>query len=105
MKCVILGFGFLARYLLPCCEHLLGRCDGQTLAAVKGTPRDIEALRAQKLRARLILQVHDELIVEAPEDEAERVRALLRDCMEGVMRLSVPLRTDISVGRNWRECK
>ena len=47
MKCVILGFGFLARYLLPCCEHLLGRCDGQTLAAVKGTPRDIEALRAR----------------------------------------------------------
>ena len=81
---------------------------------IQGTAADIiklamirvfEALRAQKLRARLILQVHDELIVEAPEDEAERVRALLRDCMEGVMRLSVPLRTDISVGRNWRECK
>ena len=81
---------------------------------IQGTAADIiklamirvfEALRAQKLRARLVLQVHDELIVEAPEDEAERVRALLRDCMEGVMRLSVPLRTDISVGRNWRECK
>ncbi len=81
---------------------------------IQGTAADIiklamirvfEALRAQKLRARLILQVHDELIVEAPEDEAERVRALLQECMEGVMRLSVPLRTDISVGRNWRECK
>ncbi len=81
---------------------------------IQGTAADIiklamirvfEALRAQKLRARLILQVHDELIVEAPEDEAGRVRALLQECMEGVMRLSVPLRTDISVGRNWRECK
>ncbi len=81
---------------------------------IQGTAADIiklamirvfEALRAQDLRARLILQVHDELIVEAPEDEAGRVRALLRECMEGVMRLSVPLRTDISVGRNWRECK
>ena len=81
---------------------------------IQGTAADIiklamirvfEALRAQDLRARLILQVHDELIVEAPEDEAERVRALLQECMEGVMRLSVPLRTDISVGRNWRECK
>ena len=88
------------------------RCSLNT--PIQGTAADIiklamirvfEALRAQKLRARLILQVHDELIVEAPEDEAERVRALLRDCMEGVMRLSVPLRTDISVGRNWRECK
>ena len=39
------------------------------------------------------------------QHEAERVRALLQECMEGVMRLSVPLRTDISVGRNWRECK
>ena len=81
---------------------------------IQGTAADIiklamirvfEALRAQDLRARLILQVHDELIVEAPEDEAGRVRALLQECMEGVMRLSVPLRTDISVGRNWRECK
>ncbi len=81
---------------------------------IQGTAADIiklamirvdRALREEKLRARLILQVHDELIVEAPEDEAERVRALLRECMEGVMRLSVPLRTDISVGRNWRECK
>ena len=59
---------------------------------IQGTAADIiklamirvfEALRAQPLRARLILQVHDELIVEAPEDEAERVRALLRECMEG----------------------
>ncbi len=81
---------------------------------IQGTAADIiklamirvdQALRAEKLRARLILQVHDELIVEAPEDEAGRVRALLQECMEGVMRLSVPLRTDISVGRNWRECK
>ena len=81
---------------------------------IQGTAADIiklamirvdRALREQKLRARLILQVHDELIVETPEDETERVRALLRECMEGVMRLSVPLRTDISVGRNWRECK
>ena len=81
---------------------------------IQGTAADIiklamiavaRALREQQLEARLILQVHDELIVEAPLAEVERVQALLRDCMEGVMRLSVPLRTDISVGRNWRECK
>ena len=38
-------------------------------------------------------------------DFAGRVRALLQECIEGVMRLSVPLRTDISAGRNWRDCK
>ena len=47
----------------------------------------------------------DELIVEAPEEEAERVEALLRECMEGVMQLSVPLKTDISIGGDWRACK
>ena len=81
---------------------------------IQGTAADIiklamirvdDALQREKLRARLILQVHDELIVEAPEDEVERVCALLRECMEGVMELSVPLRIDLSVGRNWRECK
>ena len=81
---------------------------------IQGTAADIiklamirvdEALRAQSLRAKLLLQVHDELIIEAPEDEVKRVRALLQSCMEGVMQLSVPLRTDISVGGDWRACK
>ena len=64
-----------------------------------------EALRAEGLEAKLLLQVHDELIVEAPAAEAERVKALLKRCMEGVMRLSVPLITEISVGGDWRACK
>ena len=81
---------------------------------IQGTAADIiklamirvaDALREGGCKARLILQVHDELIVEAPEDEQERVRALLKDCMEGVAALAVPLKTDISVGRDWRECK
>ena len=81
---------------------------------IQGTAADIiklamiavaRALDAQKLRARLILQVHDELIIEAPEDEVEAVKALLKDCMEGVVQLAVPLRTDISVGGDWRACK
>jgi DNA polymerase-1 len=49
--------------------------------------------------------VHDELIVEAPEGEAEAVRDLLRRCMEGIVTLDVPLRTDISIGGDWRACK
>ena len=81
---------------------------------IQGTAADIiklamirvaDALRKGGYKARLILQVHDELIVEAPEDEQERVRVLLKDCMEGVAALAVPLKTDISVGRDWRECK
>ena len=81
---------------------------------IQGTAADIiklamiavdRALREEGFRAKLILQVHDELIVEAPEEEAERVRELLRRCMEGVMKLSVPLRTDISIGGDWRACK
>ena len=81
---------------------------------IQGTAADIiklamiavdEALKAGGFEAKLILQVHDELIVEAPEAETEAVRDLLRRCMEGVMALSVPLRTDISIGGDWRACK
>ena len=62
-------------------------------------------LRESGLRAKLILQVHDELILEAPQEEAPRAAELLRGCMEGVMRLKVPLKTDISIGGDWRACK
>ena len=81
---------------------------------IQGTAADIiklamiavdRELRAGGFEAKLILQVHDELIVEAPEAEAEAVRDLLRRCMEGVMTLSVPLRTDITIGGDWRACK
>ena len=63
------------------------------------------ALRARGMRTRLILQVHDELILEAPMEEAQAAQALLRECMEGVMELKVPLRTDIQTGGDWRACK
>ena len=81
---------------------------------IQGTAADIiklamirvdEELKRRALRARLILQVHDELILEAPEDEAGAAAALLRECMEGVMRLEVPLKTDITTGGDWRACK
>ena len=45
------------------------------------------------------------MILEAPESEAEEAAELLRSCMEGVMQLKVPLRTDISMGGDWRACK
>ena len=64
-----------------------------------------DAIAKAGLRARLILQVHDELMIEAPAEEADAVTELLRECMENVTELKVPLKTDISVGRNWLECK
>ncbi|MBR1820980.1 MAG: DNA polymerase I [Clostridia bacterium] len=81
---------------------------------IQGTAADIiklamiavdRALKDEGFEAKLILQVHDELIVEAPQAEAEAVRDLLRRCMEGIVTLSVPLRTDISIGGDWRACK
>lgn len=63
------------------------------------------ALDANKFRARLILQVHDELILEAPVEEAAEASALLKECMETVVALAVPLKADVSIGENWYVCK
>lgn len=64
-----------------------------------------DRLRKEGLRAKLILQVHDELIVDAPMEEADRVEILLRECMEGVCDLSVPLIADVKRGNSWYETK
>ncbi|MDH3519085.1 MAG: DNA polymerase I [Myxococcales bacterium] len=61
------------------------------------------ALEAARRRARMILQVHDELVLEVPEREVEPVSELLRERMENVFPLGVPLRVDVGSGRNWRE--
>ena len=61
------------------------------------------ALRERKLRARLLLTVHDELVLEAPEDEVDEVVTLTRDHMEGAAQLSVPLAVEVGVGLNWAE--
>jgi len=58
-------------------------------------------LRAEGLQARLILQVHDELLVEAPEAEVEKAKALVVEAMRGAGQLKVPLLVEIGVGRTW----
>ncbi len=60
-------------------------------------------LRAAGLRAQLLLQVHDELVLEAPDAEAPRVVDLVREAMEGVWPLEVPLRVDVKSGAHWAE--
>ena len=79
---------------------------------IQGTAADIiklamvnvyRRLQSEGLRARLILQVHDELIVECPEDEAERVKEILKSEMENTAQLSVPLIVDAHIGHSWAE--
>ena len=57
------------------------------------------------MRSRLILQVHDELIVEAAEEELDAVKAILKDKMENAFKLDVPLVVDVKAGKSWFDCK
>ncbi len=79
---------------------------------IQGTAADIiklamlhlhAKLREKGLGARMILQVHDELVLEVPEAEVGPVAGLVRECMEGAFPLRVPLKVDVEVGLNWDE--
>jgi DNA polymerase-1 len=60
-------------------------------------------LEDEKFKSRILLQVHDELVLEAPQNEVEKVSALVREVMEGAQVLKVPLRVNVGVGKNWAE--
>jgi DNA polymerase I len=62
-------------------------------------------LRDQKLGAKMILQVHDELVLEVPDPEVNAVSQLVRDAMVGAMQLDVPVKVEMKLGRNWYEVK
>ena len=62
-----------------------------------------EALRERGLRARMLLQVHDELLFEAPPDEVEAVKTLACELMERALPLDVPIVVDVKSGRDWSE--
>ncbi|MDY6918259.1 MAG: DNA polymerase I [Chloroflexota bacterium] len=81
---------------------------------VQGTAADITKLAMIKvqremdvrgLRAKMILQVHDELVFEVPDGEVEELKALVGEVMPHAMELSVPLRVDVSVSKNWGDMK
>ena len=81
---------------------------------IQGTAADVvkvamikvfDALETAGLKSRLILQVHDELIVDTCHDEIESVKALVAEAMESAMDLSVPLKIDMHVGNSWFEAK
>ena len=64
-----------------------------------------DRLEREGLQAKLILQVHDELIVECPEEEAEQVKSLLTEEMEQAVSLSVPMVAEANSGRTWYDAK
>jgi DNA polymerase-1 len=62
-------------------------------------------LPQENLQSQMILQVHDELLFEGPEEEIPRLTKLVKEVMEGIHKLSVPLVVDTKVGPNWRDMK
>ena len=62
-------------------------------------------LKKRKLKSRLILQIHDELLIETHVDEVEEVSVILKDCMENAVSLDVPLTVEVKKGLNWDEAK
>lgn len=81
---------------------------------IQGTAADIiklamvqmdEALRTRDLKSRMLLQVHDELVFEVPADELEQMKELVPAVMEQALKLSVPLKAEVSYGDNWYEAK
>ena len=81
---------------------------------IQGTAADImkmamiavyDKLRKGRYKSRVLLQVHDELVAEVVEEEKEEIAALLKETMESVVTLKVPLLADVHAGKNWAETK
>ena len=79
---------------------------------VQGTSADIikvamidldSEMQKRQLKSKMLLQVHDELIFEVPEDELEEMRHLVPEIMSAALELSIPLKVDIKTGKNWGE--
>jgi len=81
---------------------------------IQGTAADVikiamidvyNVLKERKLKSKLLLQVHDELLIETDEEEREEVANILKTCMENAIKLKVPLIADLSETKNWYEAK
>ena len=106
------------RYLPELAEsNAIRRGFGERVAMnmpIQGTAADIikiamirvfERLKEEYPQAKLIMQVHDELIIEAPENDAENVAALLKETMENACELAVPLTVEVACGKTWYDTK
>ena len=65
--------------------------------------RNDAEIRSRNLRSRMLLQVHDELVFEAPKDELDTISPMIVEQMENVSQLKVPLKVDLGIGPNWRD--
>jgi DNA polymerase I len=81
---------------------------------IQGTASDIikiamirihQALQDKHLSAKILLQVHDELVIEVPEAEVEETRSMVQEQMEGAVKLLVPLKVDLNIANNWMDMK
>jgi len=81
---------------------------------IQGTAADImkiamikvyNEIQKRKLKSKIVLQVHDEMMVEAPLEEKEEMQEIMKQCMETAIELKVPLIAEISTANNWHECK
>ena len=98
-------------------SNKMSRAAGERIARnmpIQGAAADIikiamikvyNRLRDENLEAKLILQVHDELIVECPESEAEKVKKILEEEMSGAVNMSVPMIADANIGKDWYQAK
>ena len=64
-----------------------------------------QAIKREKLHAKMILQVHDELVFEVPTEEVERTSQVVKEAMEKAVQLDVPLEVEIGAGKNWMDAK
>lgn len=98
-------------------NNFMVRSQGERMALntpIQGTSADIikiaminvnNELKRRKLNAKMIIQVHDEILIDCPKNELETVKEILKDKMENAYKLSVPLKVDINYGNNWYEAK
>jgi len=64
-----------------------------------------EELKTKNLQAQLIMQVHDELVIECPDTEAEIIKKILHDIMENIVSWDIPMAVEVCAGKNWLEAK
>ena len=81
---------------------------------IQGTAADImkiamikvyNQIKEKDLKSKIVLQVHDEMMIEAPIEEKEQIKEIIKQSMESAAKLKVPLIADISEASNWYDCK
>ena len=98
-------------------KNYMVRSSGERMALntpIQGSAADIlkkamvdlyQAMKEKKLKSKILIQVHDELVLNVYQGELEEMKSLVKEKMEHVVKLSVPLKVDIEAGKNWYEAK